>query len=74
MVGEILMGFDESTMAYDLQRAHSADIWFIRARFWIWGITSVISSFFIGQALAIFGINTISIIWNGLVDLWHHLW
>ena len=68
------MGFDESTMAYDLQRAHSADIWFIRARFWIWGITSVISSFFIGQALAIFGINTISILWNGLIDLWHHLW
>ena len=74
MVGEILMGFDESTMAYDLQRAHSADIWFIRARFWIWGIASVISSFFIGQALAIFGINTISIIWNGLVDFWHHIW
>ena len=74
MVGEILMGFDESTMAYDLQRAHSADIWFIRARFWIWGIASVVSSFFIGQTLAIFGINTISIIWNGLIDLWHHLW
>jgi len=68
------MGFDESTMAYDLQRAHSADIWFIRARFWIWGMASVISSFFIGQALAIFGINTISIIWNGLVDFWHHIW
>ena len=60
MVGEILMGFDESTMAYDLQRAHSADIWFIRARFWIWGMASVVSSFFIGQTLAIFGINTIS--------------
>tara|TARA_R110000823_G_scaffold229233_1_gene356307 strand:- start:3349 stop:3555 length:207 start_codon:yes stop_codon:yes gene_type:complete len=68
------MGFDESTMAYDLQRAHSADIWFIRARFWIWGMASVVSSFFIGQTLAIFGINTISIIWNGLIDLWHHLW
>jgi len=68
------MGFDESTMAYDLQRAHSADIWFIRARFWIWGMASVVSSFFIGQALAIFGINTISILWNGLIDLWHHLW
>ena len=36
------MGFDESTMAYDLQRAHSADIWFIRARFWIWGIISTV--------------------------------
>ena len=74
MVGEILMGFDESTMAYDLQRAHSADIWFIRARFWIWGIISTVGSFFIGQTLAIFGINTISIIWNGLADFWNHLW
>ena len=74
MVGEILMGFDESTMAYDLQRAHSADIWFIRARFWIWGIAAVISSFFIGQTLAFFGINTISILGNNMVDFWHHLW
>ena len=30
MVSEILMGFDESTLAYDLQRAHSADIWFLK--------------------------------------------
>ena len=37
MVSEILMGFDESTLAYDLQRAHSADIWFLRARFFLWG-------------------------------------
>ena len=74
MVGEILMGFDESAMAYDLQRAHSADIWFIRARFWIWGIIATLSSFFIGQTLAIFGINTISMIGNTLIDAWHHLW
>ena len=74
MVGEILMGFDETAMAYDLQRAHSADIWFLRARFWIWGMVGSVSSFFLGQTLAIFGINTMSIMWNGLVDIWHHLW
>jgi len=73
-VGEILMGFDESAMAYDLQRAHSADIWFIRARFWVWGITASVASFFLGQVLAIFGVNTISMLWNGMIDFWNHLW
>ena len=74
MVGEILMGFDESTLAYDLQRAHSADIWFLRARFWLWGIMACVASFAIGQVLAIFGINTISMVWNGFTDILGHLW
>ena len=74
MVSEILFGMDESTLAYDLQRAHSADIWFLRARFWFWGIVSCLSSFVVGQAMAIFGINTLSIAWNGLTDFWNHLW
>ena len=74
MVSEILFGMDESTLAYDLQRAHSADVWFLRARFWFWGITGGVASFVLGQALAIFGINTLSITWNALVDFWHHLW
>lgn len=65
---------DESTLAYDLQRAHSADVWFLRARFWFWGITGGVTSFVLGQALAIFGINTLSLTWNALVDFWHHLW
>jgi len=74
LVGEILMGFDESTLAYDLQRAHSADIWFLRARFWLWGIMACVTSFTIGQVLAIFGINTVSIVWNGFTDLLGKLW
>ncbi len=74
MVSEILFGMDESTLAYDLQRAHSADIWFLRARFWFWSIVAVLSSFVIGQAMAILGINTLSIAWNGLIDFWNHLW
>jgi len=65
---------DESTLAYDLQRAHSADIWFLRARFWFWGIVGGLCSFILGQAFAIAGINTLSIAWNGLVDFWNHLW
>jgi hypothetical protein len=73
MVSEILMGFDESTLAYDLQRAHSADIWFLRARFWLWGIISTVIGFLIGHAIPLFGYNLYSSTWNGIVNLWHHL-
>ncbi len=74
MVSEILFGMDESTLAYDLQRAHSADIWFLRARFWFWGAVASLTSFVIGQAFAIAGVNTLSIAWNGFMDFWNHLW
>ena len=73
MVSEILMGFDESTLAYDLQRAHSADIWFLRARFWLWGMISTVVGFFIGHSISLFGYNLYSSTWNGIVNLWHHL-
>ena len=74
MVSEILFGMDESTLAYDLQRAHSADIWFLRARFWFWGGVASLTSFVLGQAFAIAGVNTLSIAWNGFMDFWNHLW
>jgi hypothetical protein len=74
VVSEILFGMDESTLAYDLQRAHSADIWFLRARFWFWGAVASLTSFVIGQAFAIAGVNTLSIAWNGFMDFWNHLW
>jgi len=74
VVSEILFGMDESTLAYDLQRAHSADIWFLRARFWFWGSVASLTSFVIGQAFAIAGVNTLSIAWNGFMDFWNHLW
>ena len=74
MVSEILFGMDESTLAYDLQRAHSADIWFLRARFWFWGSVASLTSFVIGQAFAIAGVNTLSMAWNGFMDFWNHLW
>ena len=74
MVSEILFGMDESTLAYDLQRAHSADILFLRARFWFWGAVASLTSFVIGQAFAIAGVNTLSMAWNGFMDFWNHLW
>ena len=74
MVSEILMGFDESTLAYDLQRAHSADIWFLRARFWLWGMIACVCSFSLGHLLPIFGINVFQWMIDGVFGMWHHLW
>ena len=70
MVIEILFGMDESTLAYDLQRAHSADVWFLRARFWLWGTFASIASFFLGHAIAVFGYNLFSGGWHILTTLW----
>tara|TARA_R110002050_G_scaffold125515_4_gene245177 strand:- start:1816 stop:2040 length:225 start_codon:yes stop_codon:yes gene_type:complete len=74
MVSEILMGFDESTLAYDLQRAHSADVWFLRARFFLWGTISTVCAFFMGHALPFWGVNIYGTVWGGLVNFWSHLW
>tara|TARA_A100001391_G_scaffold73075_2_gene46925 strand:- start:5810 stop:6034 length:225 start_codon:yes stop_codon:yes gene_type:complete len=74
MVSELLMGFDESTLAYDLQRAHSADVWFLRARFFIWGTAASVVSFAIGHALPFYGVNIYGSIWGGLTNFWNHLW
>ena len=70
MVSEILFGMDETTLAYDLQRAHSADVWFLRARFWFWGMASTVTSFFIGHAISLWGINLYSGAWHLLSSLW----
>ena len=70
MVSEILFGMDETTLAYDLQRAHSADVWFLRARFWFWGILCSVVSFFIGHAVSLFGFNLYSGFWNAVSSLW----
>ena len=74
MVSELLMGFDESTLAYDLQRAHSADIWFLRTRFFLWSSMACIISFCVGHALPFWGVNIYNSIWNAFVNWWHHLW
>ncbi len=72
MVSEILFGMDETTLAYDLQRAHSADVWFLRARFWFWGCVASISCFFLGHALPFWGINIYGSLWGLISGLWGH--
>jgi len=73
MLEALTMGFNEQNIAYDLQRAHSADIWFLRARFLIWGTASTIGSFILGQMLALFGFNFVLGAWEGFWNFIHHL-
>ena len=73
MLEAITMGFDETTLAYDLQRAHSADVWFLRARFYFWGTISTIVGFCIGHFLPLLGVNIFSSAWGGFWDLYHSL-
>ena len=69
MVSEILFGMDESTLAYDLQRAHSADVWFIRARAWFWGITAAVACLCLGNIASVFGINIFGFMFDLLGEL-----
>lgn len=73
MLEAITMGFDETTLAYDLQRAHSADVWFLRARYFFWGTVSTIVGFLVGHALPLMGVNVYKETWEGFLSLWHHL-
>ena len=69
-----MLGFDESTIAYDLQRAHSADIWLMQMRFWFWGLTCVFSSFLVGNIMGVFEINVMGWLINKSVNLWDYFW
>lgn len=73
MLETIAFGMDESALAYDMQRAHSADIWFLRARFYFWGVISTVCGFLLGHALPLVGINFFSEAWEGFWAFYHHL-
>jgi|TARA_R100001163_G_C5056674_1_gene193121 hypothetical protein len=69
-----MVGFlfnDETVVSYDLQRAHSADVWFIKARAWIWGITCAVAAFLIGNILGVFSINVFGITFDLIGSLLH---
>tara|TARA_R110000751_G_scaffold78346_1_gene158038 strand:- start:162 stop:374 length:213 start_codon:yes stop_codon:yes gene_type:complete len=55
-----ILGVDEQGLAYDITRAHSADIWFLKMRFWFWGITSSIFMLLIGNIIGSLGFNFFS--------------
>ena len=69
MVG--LLWDDETAISYDLQRAHSADVWFIKMRAWFWGITSAVATFLIGNIMGVFDINIFGLIFKWLNGIWH---
>lgn len=54
-----LLGVDEQSLAYDLSRAHSADVFFIKIRFWIWGTVTAVATFLIGNIMGALGIDLI---------------
>tara|TARA_R110000751_G_scaffold8148_1_gene32806 strand:+ start:282 stop:491 length:210 start_codon:yes stop_codon:yes gene_type:complete len=69
----MVFGFDETAMAYDLQRAHSADVWFIKARAWFWGITLTVAGLLAGNILGVFGVNFFGGLFSGIAHLWSML-
>jgi len=66
-----LFGLDETSVAYDMTRAHSADILFLKARAFMWCITIGIGCLLIGNICGVFGINFFGMGWSWLTGLWH---
>ena len=60
-----IFGVDEQNLAYDMRRAHSADVWFLKVRFWVWGITASVAALLIGNIAGSLGFN----IFGGTIDL-----
>ena len=67
-----LLWDDEGSISYDLQRAHSADIWFLRMRAWFWGITASLASFLIGNIMGVFDINIMGFIIDTITGIINH--
>ena len=57
-----LLGVDEQSLAYDLSRAHSADVFFLKIRAWSWGIIFSIAFFLIGNILGAFGVDLLGMV------------
>ena len=64
-----LFGVDEQSLAYDLSRAHSADVFFLKIRAWVWGTISVVAFFLIGNIMGALGIDLIGGAIDGLMDV-----
>ena len=61
-----LMGLTDNDYIYNQSRAHSADIWFLKARAWFWAITTATASLLIGNICGVFGINFFGSLFHGL--------
>ena len=66
-----LFGLDETSITYDMTRAHSADMLFLKARAFMWCITIGVACLLIGNICGVFGINFFGEAWNFLSGMWH---
>ena len=64
-----LLGVDEQSLAYDLSRAHSADVFFLKLRAWIWGTIIGIGCFLFGNILGHFNVDLLSMTINSVKDI-----
>ena len=69
MVG--LLWDDETAISYDLQRAHSADVWFLKMRAWFWGITSSVAALLLGNIIGVFDINIFGLLFDFIGSIIH---
>ena len=68
----IIGGHGEDRLAYDLTRAHSADVFFLKMRAWFWGITSSVVALLLGNIGGVFDINIMGWIIERITGLWGH--
>tara|TARA_R110001592_G_scaffold170492_1_gene407696 strand:+ start:1138 stop:1356 length:219 start_codon:yes stop_codon:yes gene_type:complete len=72
MVLSDLMGFSDSDYAYNQQRAHSADMFFMRMRAWFWGSFVGLSCLLIGNIMGVFDINIMGWLIDKVTGIWGH--
>ena len=71
MIGDFL-GFSESDYAYNQTRAHSADIFFLKAKAWFYGITCTGAGFLLGNIMGVFDLNIMGFLFDTLLNGWGH--
>jgi len=71
MVVSDWLGFSDSDYAYNQQRAHSADMFFVKMRLIFWGGCATLSAFLIGNIMGVFDINIMGSLISYLKSLWH---
>lgn len=68
----IIGGHGEDRLAYDLTRAHSADVFFLKMRAWFWGSCAGLAGFLVGNILGVFDINIMGFLFDTLLNGWGH--
>lgn len=72
MVVADLLGFSDSDYAYNTQRAHSADMFFMRMRAWFWGSCATLSALLVGNIMGVFEINIMGWLIDSITGIWRH--